>query len=310
MIKGISILAVSLLVNLSFAQVGGRASFQFLNVSDNARTMGIGGQNVSTFDEDVATSLTNPSALDTTHTNNVSVNYLPYFSTINRSTILYAFERPKSGMWAVGTTYQGYGKFDETDAGANTVGSFKANDFALFGTKSHRIANYSVGATMKLVGSSIAGYNSYALAMDVGGMFIHPKHDLQVGMVLKNVGFIFDKFIKGGKQYMPTDLQLGISYRLEHVPLRFSLTAFNLLRKDVHYFDPSRNVEFDENGEKKEGKKKFSEQVFRRLIVGVEVMVSKKFQVRLGYNHLRRKELRLEKKIWWSRVFYRCDVGN
>lgn len=291
-----SILLLSLFTSLSFAQVGGKASFQFLNVSDNARTMSLGGHNVSTADRDVNMSMENPGALDTIHKNHASLNYLPYFSTINRSTLLYAFKRPKSGMWATGMTYQGYGKFDETDPGGNVVGDFKANDFSLFVTKSHRIDHFSFGATMKLVGSSIAGYNSYALAMDIGGVFIHPKHDLQIGMAFKNVGFIFDKYIKGVGQSMPTDLQIGVSYKLEHMPVRFSVTGYNLLVNDVYYFDESRNIEFDENGNKVTADKKFSEQIFRRLIFGAEFMFSDKFQLRVSYNHLRRKELRLEQK--------------
>ena len=83
-----SILLMSLFTSLSFAQVGGKASFQFLNVSDNARTMGIGGHNVSTSDRDVNMSLENPGVLDTAHKNHASLNYLPYFSTINRSIVV------------------------------------------------------------------------------------------------------------------------------------------------------------------------------------------------------------------------------
>ena len=289
-------LFLGLLINLSFGQVGGMTSFQFLNMSDNARVMGIGGQNVSTLDRDVNMSMANPGALDTSQQNHASFNYLPYFSTINRSTLLYAFNRPKSGMWATGMTYQGYGKFDETDAGGNVIGEFKANDFSLFVTKSHRIDHFSFGVTMKLVGSTIASFNSYAVAMDIGGVFIHPKIDLQIGMAFKHVGFVFDKYIQGVGQSMPTDLQVGISYKLEHMPVRFSMTGYNLLTKDVFYFDPGLNVEFDENGDKVTANKKFSEQIFRRLIFGAEFMFSEKFQLRVGYNHLRRKELRLEQK--------------
>jgi len=292
--KLIIILFLIFISSLSFGQVGGEASFQFLNVSDNARIMGIGSQNVSTLDGDVNMSMSNPGSLDTSHQNNASINYTPYFSTINRSTVLYAFKRPKSGMWSTGMTYQGYGKFDETDPGGNVVGTFKANDFSLFVTKSHRIDHFSFGATMKLVGSSIAGFNSYAVAMDVGGVFIHPKHDLQVGMTFKNVGVIFDKYIQGVKQSMPSDLQIGISYKLEHMPVRFSMTGYNLLKKDVYYFDPELNIEFDENGDEVVANKSFSEQIFRRLIFGAEFMFSEKFQLRVGYNHLRRKELKLE----------------
>lgn len=278
------------------AQVGGKASFQFLNISDNARTMGTGGYNVSTSDADHNTVIENPSTLDTSHGGNVSINYLPYFTTVNKTTLLYSFNTEKLGPWAVGTTYMSYGKFEETDVTGQVVGDFNANDYRFFVSKSHQISQFRMGVTMNLVGSQIAGYNSNALTFDIGGMYQHPVHDLQIGMVFKNVGFVFNNFIKGSEQSVPADLRIGVSYKLEYVPLRLSVTGYNLLAKDVHYFDPSRNTEFDANGNVVEGDKKFSEQIFRRLIWGAELLFSEKFQVRAGYNHLRRKELMIAEK--------------
>ena len=256
----------------------------------------MGGHNVSTRDADVNMVWSNPASLDTAHKNHASINYLPYFTTINRSTLLYAYNCKKTGMWASGFTYQGHGNINQTDASGNITGTFKVNDFSLFTTKSHQIDHFTVGGTIKLIGSSIAGFNSYGLAFDLGGVFTHPKHDLQIGMVFKNIGFVFDNYIEGADQTMPSDLQVGASYKLEHMPLRISVTGYNLLQKDVHYFDPERNITFDESGNELVEDKKFSEQIFRRLIFGAELMFSENFQLRVGYNHLRRKELRLENR--------------
>ena len=278
------------------AQVGGEATFQFLNLSDNARVMGVGGYNISTADEDHNMAVENPAALDTSHGGNLSVNYLPYFTTVNKTSLVYSFNTDKSGAWLVGTTYMSYGKFDETDPTGQVIGDFRASDYRFFATKSHQVNNFTVGATVSLVGSQIAGYSSNALSFDIGGLFKHPVHDLQIGMVFKNIGFVFNKFIKGTEQALPADLRLGVSYKLEHVPLRVSVTGVNLLAKDVYYFDPSRNTSFDADGNVVEAEKKFSEQVFRRLIWGFELIFSKQFQLRGGYNHQRRKELKIDEK--------------
>ena len=279
-----------------FSQIGGKAPFQFLNVSDNAHVMGLGGHNVSTADDDHNMSVENPATLDTLHGGNLSINYLPYFTTINKTSLLYSFNREKTGAWLVGSTYNSYGRFDETDPTGQVTGDFKASDYRFFVTKSHQVNNFKIGATLNLAGSQIAGYSSNAFTFDLGGVFKHPVHDLQIGLVFKNIGFVFNKFIKGTEQTLPADLRLGVSYKLEHVPLRVSLTGVNLLANDVYYFDSSRNSEFDADGNVVESKKKFSEQIFRRLIWGFELIFSKQFQVRAGYNHQRRKELKIDEK--------------
>ena len=38
----------------------------------------------------------------------------------------------------------------------------------------------------------------------------------------------------------------------------------------------------------------FGEEVFRRMVFGTELLISPNFQLRLGYNHLLRQELKLE----------------
>ena len=277
-----------------YSQVGGASLFQFLNQSDNSRIMGVGGLNVSTKDDDVDMLTQNPSSLDSIHVQELSINYLPYFTDINKTSLLYTFNTKKIGALAISSSYISYGEFERKDIYNQRNGTFSARDFSFGVTNSHQINNISVGATMKFAGSYIDTYSSHAVAFDFGANFTHPKYDLQVGMVLKNIGFVFDGYVGGANLDLPMDLQIGVSYKPEYMPIRFSATGFNLLTNEAYYFDASRNPDFDDQGNQIEGEKSVAEEIFRRIIWGAELMFSEKFQIQAGYNHMRRQELKLK----------------
>jgi hypothetical protein len=96
---------------------------------------------------------------------------------------------------------------------------------------------------------------------------------------------------------MPVDLQIGISKRLKYLPFRFSIIGHQLHRANVRYDDPNAQQVTDIFGEEIKTNK-FSESVdniFRHVIINGEFLIGKNenLRLRLGYNHLRRKELSL-----------------
>ena len=93
---------------------------------------------------------------------------------------------------------------------------------------------------------------------------------------------------------MPLDVQLGTSFKPEHLPFRFSFTAHHLQQLDIVYLDPNQRGQLDENGEEIKPRKTLGDKIARHFVVGGELLLSKNLNVRLGYNHLQRRELRLE----------------
>jgi hypothetical protein len=93
---------------------------------------------------------------------------------------------------------------------------------------------------------------------------------------------------------MPFDAQLGVSYKPQHMPVRLSLTAHHLYQFDIVYLDPNERGSLDANGNEVKEEKKLGDKIARHFVVGSEFIFSKNFHVRAGYNHLRRKELRLD----------------
>ena len=288
-------------------QVGGRAAFDFLSLPVNARLAALGNVNVSLSDQDVNMMVANPALLQAEMLHHATVNWSPYYAEINSLALAYAFETDKTGPIGVSFAYHSYGTLTQTDATGATMGEFSAADYWLGGTWAHRLDNYSLGGTVKIAGSSLGPYNAFAVLSDLGAAFHHPTRDFHVGLVIRNLGWVFNTYAPGvatpgvgtlsaTRPTLPLNVQLGVSYKPEHMPLRFSLTAHHLERPDIVYLDPAKPGVLDANGEEVKEKKKLPDQVMRHLVFGGEFVLSPNFYLRAGYNHLIRKELRLQSR--------------
>ncbi len=282
-------------IGLASAQVGGLQSYTFLLMPNDARVGAIGGVNVSTAGKDVSMFVQNPAALTDSMSGKVSFTNRRLYADVAYNHVNGAFNSKKiGGTWGVFLTAVSYGDFKEFDHLGNSLGTFRASENVFGITKSHKIGYFHVGATAKFASSSIASYRSNALLLDVGGQFVHPTKGLIVGFTMKNAGFFTKHYREDLKGKLPFDVQLGASYKFEHAPIRFSLQTHNLTRYDVQYLDPIRNVKIDEDGNDLLEEKKTSEKIARHIVIGTELIFSEKFQARIGYNHMMRKELKAE----------------
>ena len=282
---------------ISFSQTGGKNSFEFVNLPGNAHIAAIGGMNISTYDRDVNMVWQNPALLRDTMNRALSVSYIPFYASIKGGSVSYSHKFKKIGTIAAGIQYINYGSMTERDETGNDLGTFRPQDLAVMVAKSHTIGLFTLGATLKYVASAITpSYSSYALMADVGGVFRHPTRDFTIGLAIKNAGLALVKYDKTAPAKAPFDVQLGASYKLEHLPLRFSLTAHHLNQFDIVYLDTAQNQKYDLDGNVIPQKKHFGDQVLRHFMVSTEFLLSKNLHARFGYNFERRREMRLENK--------------
>jgi hypothetical protein len=75
---------------------------------------------------------------------------------------------------------------------------------------------------------------------------------------------------------------VGFTFKPEHMPVRFSLSAYNLTG-EKNYFDPK-------DGEPEPGT---LDKVLRHFNFGAEILVHKNVNLMIGYNHLVHQELKL-----------------
>ncbi|OWP63396.1 hypothetical protein CDA63_09325 [Hymenobacter amundsenii] len=276
------------------AQIGGQRAFSFLNLPTSAKLAGLGGVNTSSRDADGTMLYANPALLNAEMDGRLALGFVDYLADIKQSTAVYVFNTAKAGRIGVGLTYLNYGDFEQYDPAGNSLGQFSVNEYALSLSDSYTSGVFTLGGTLKLAGSGIAGNHSYAALADVGGLFKHPTQDFTVGLVVRNAGVQIKPYDGAGREAMPLDVELGTSIKPEHLPFRFSLAAHHLQQLDIVYLDPNQRGQLDENGNETTPEKKLGDKIARHFVVGGELLLSKNLNVRVGYNHLQRRELRLD----------------
>jgi hypothetical protein len=133
------------------------------------------------------------------------------------------------------------------------------------------------------------------MALDAGLCYTFKNEQTKLGLVARNLGMQFTTYYNGGnKEKIPFNLMAGISHGLKHAPLIVSVTAVHLNNWDLANPENQNNGTNDFDIFKRE--ENFSKRVMRHLIFGVEVVPSKNFTLRAGYNYQRMQELKLEEK--------------
>jgi hypothetical protein len=268
----------------TIAQIGGKRSFQFITTPVSSRLVGTGGVNVSFADHDVNYFFSNPALNGDTLAGVASVGYQFYVGDIGQSSAAYATNLNKVGVLTFGVQHISYGTIDSFDDTGSSLGTVNAQETLLTIGKSHQVGNYRLGISLKGIFSNLAGYRANAMAVDIGGVFRHPTQSLTVGIVIKNAGIVFSDYSSTAKTPLPFDVQIGTTFKPTYMPMRFSLTAYNLVTPDATYDDPA--VDTDNSSAVKD--------VLNHLNVGAEILFHKNANVLLGYNFLNHQALKLD----------------
>ncbi|SFC92684.1 hypothetical protein SAMN05216167_102844 [Spirosoma endophyticum] len=278
---------------LAVAQsLGGQRVFSFLDLPTHARVAALGGQVATAISPDGSYHLNNPALADSIPTNQLSISLMPYLAAAKYYTLQYGLPVKSTGKWAVGLQYLSYGQFELTDPVGNSLGTFTANDYALSLTHARTEGNFTLGATIKAVGSAIETYSAFGVLADLGGVWRHPQKDLTFGLVAKNIGYLVKNYGPIDAD-LPFDLQAGVTVKPRHAPIRLTITAHHLQRFDISYNDPNLNIRYDLSGNPIPQTVSVSEKIARHLSVGAELLVHRNVHLLVGYNHQKRAEGKL-----------------
>ena len=274
-----------LLPGFALAQSGGDHTFDFLNLNASTPTTALGGVQAATLPDsggvnDSHVFLNNP-ALNTRHLDQqVSLTYRPYFADIKFAALSYSRFINQAGQWGVHVGYLNYGTFSGYNAAGLSTGDFTASAYTLVLNYTHQMAPFRLGGNLKVASSGIAGLRATGVMLDMGGVYRHPTLDLTLALTINNVGFLLQDYAAGQGSSLPTDARLGMAFKPEHMPFRFFLTAYRLW-KDVSVYAPNESIGTV-------GK------VARHLSWGGTLLLSRSFQVSVGYNHLTKSTLQLQ----------------
>ncbi len=279
-----------------FSQTGGNNTYEFLNLATPARIVALGGSLISVKDNDLNLSFQNPSLLDSTMHNNLSLSYIDYFSDIQYGYAAYSRTYKKLGSFSAGMQFLDYGTFTSADVTGQINGQFTAAEYALNLSYARPIDSiFAVGATLKTIYSVLGEYSSMGNAIDLGGIYTHKNKLTSAGLVIKNVGMQWKSYY-ADREPIPFEIQLGFSQKISHAPFRVNFTFTHLEKWDLTYTDPSISTADPITGETVEKSRvsRFSDKLSRHIVFGGEILLSKNFHLRVGYNFQRRQELKLD----------------
>ena len=123
-----------------------------------------------------------------------------------------------------------------------------------------------------------------ASVFSIGLSYYNSEKEFSFGVVLKNIGAQLKPYYED-RQKMPWDIQMGISKKMNHAPLRLSLTAMYLNRWKFDYID---------NADKEYKGDNFAKALFKHLVIGIDYIPSENFWIGVGFNPKTKMDMKLQ----------------
>ena len=244
-----------------------QTAYNFLRLPVSAHVAALGGNNITITDDDPTMIFHNPAMLGGVSDKSLNLNYMTYMEGAMVGSASFVRAWGDRGTWGVSASYMDYGSMRQTTADNIQTGEFSAKDIMLGGSVAYSLSTlFTGGITAKIISSSIAGYNSMAVAVDLGINYFDEAQGLSLSAVARNLGGQIDAYDEDFEK-IPFDLQVGISKKMAMAPLRFSATLNNL-----HDWDDS---------------------FIHHLAIGADIFLSDNIYIAGGYNFRRNKEMRI-----------------
>lgn len=271
--------------------------YKFYDLPQSARIAGLGGNSIAIPDYDINFATVNPSALKDTMSNLFSINTALYLAKIKYGSLTWGYSLKDMGNLGISIQYLNYGSFDRMDDFGYNLGTYRGNDyyFNLIWSK-ELFKHIHIGAAFKPMASKIDIYKSYGVAFDLGAHFYNPDYNTMVSLVFKNIGKQIRPFYDNHIEYLPYDIQFGISTKLKHAPFRFSFVFHSLDQPSLIYTNNNVSEPNNTNLKPEEIEKDYVhnrlENILRHTIFGFELIPTKSFYLQLGCNFQQRSELK------------------
>jgi hypothetical protein len=293
------LLIVLLLPVCVIAQTGGGGVYPFLNNNVSARIAALGGNMLTIDDNDLSIAIMNPSLINAEMDNNFTLNYTDFYSDIKSGSAAWSHTFEKAGSFALGMQFINYGNFIAANDNGDQIGNFSAGEYAASLGWGRRLDSlFSIGANLKFIYSSFDIYSSYGIVADIAATY-HSGNNTNISLLVRNVGRELKSYESGYETTIPMEIQLGISHKLEHIPLRYNILLHDLQRWNLRYDDPSMtNADpLTDQPVKQDKFMNLMDEGLRHIILGVELMPIKRFVLRAGYNPQLREEMKLDSKV-------------
>lgn len=243
-------------LSVTFAQEVGE--YGFLEIPVSSRAAALGGSAISVVEPEGALGDQNPALLCQEMSGQVSLTYINYVSDINLGYASYIGKFLTEGAWSASVRFVDYGDFSGFDAHGNATGLFSAKDIALGAGIGYPVNDrLNIGGTIRFILTNYESYNAFAVSTDVGINYYNEEQGRSVSFVVSNLGGQI-KSLDDNYQHLPTQMSIGFTKEVEHLPVCVSVTAQRLLDWDQKFI--------------------------KHLVLGAEWIVSDQLYFAAGYN--------------------------
>jgi hypothetical protein len=282
MLKQLVFLFIAFISCFSYGQIGGRYTYQFLNLTTSPRQAALGGKSITIYDEDVNQVMFNPATLNADMDKQLAMNYGSLYGEVSYGTASYAYTYDRHlQTFQTGISYVNYGNFDGYDENGQATSNFTGSEASLSFGYAYNIpfTDIHVGANAKLITFNLEMYNSFGGALDLGFLFIDERNDVNWALAIRNIGTQFTTY-SGIQEKLPLEIIAGVSQELDHVPIRWHLSLENLQQWNISFSNPARGTNNIDGSTNKE-KVSFVNNALRHVIFGVEFFPKRVFNIRL-----------------------------
>lgn len=283
----ITLLVFLMTVAASAQQTNG--TYSFLCAPSSARVAALGGLPLPLADGDLEVSTFNPSSIDSSMHNKLSLSYVDYVTDINYVTAQYSRTFEKLGSFVGTVQYFNYGRFTETTEGGMQTGEFSCSDYAVtVGWGRQLTPNWSIGAALKYAGHQYESYSGGALAVDVAGGY-RADNGWMFSLTARNLGVeLFNNFdVERGR--LPFSMDFGASKKLDHLPLTVMLWYDDIQKWNKVYETPLYIEQHTDplTGEyRPEGAvARFARNLACHFVVGGELALGKNIALRSAFDY-------------------------
>lgn len=274
------ILALFSIVVLNLQAQESNSAYRVLQLPTSAHVMAVGGENITLNEDDPALVQHNPALLTNVNAQRLGLSFLSLGERGSWGGAQYVRPFGERHTAAAFAQYRGYGEMTARDEQGQALGTFSPKDIIAGVGYGYVLSDrWAGGANLKFVHENLGDYSAAAVAVDVGLNYYDEAENLSLSMVLRNAGAQFKSF-DGRLENVPHNLQIGVSKRLEHVPLRFHATLTDLTR-----WSTTDYVQTDEK------KLSTARLVTNHFVLGVDWMPSDYITLSAGYNFRRAYEM-------------------
>lgn len=273
-LRALAFVGLTLLPSASWAQEV--TGYGYLELPVSARGWALGGTSISVVEPEMSLAEQNPALLCPQMVGQVALSYTRLMGDASMGYAAYAGRFLEVGGWSVGMRFIDYGDFKGYDEWGTPTGNFGVKDMSLQGAVGYPVnERLHIGAQMKFLYSSYESYSAFALGVDVGMNYYDEATGNSFSATVTNLGGQFKALYEERSEKLPTQLNLGWTHELQHLPFCVSVTGYRLFDWEDDFVDGKGTIQ----------SYKPAEQVLNHLIFGLEWTATDHFWLAASYNY-------------------------